>query len=87
MIARDQVFSDTKVYLDGAAFHNCTFERCEIVISGFIGCNLNNPRFIDCRWTVAGPAQNTFELLGALYKAGAVDLIEKTFDSIRGRPA
>jgi hypothetical protein len=48
------------------------------------GCTLVDPRFIDCKWTVRGPAENTFSLLSALYKAGATDLIEATFNQIRG---
>jgi hypothetical protein len=85
MIAYDQVFKDTKVFLDGSSFHNCRFEGCEIVISGFMGCNLVDPRFVDCRWTVSGPAQNTLQLLSALYRSGAIDLVEATFKEIRGQ--
>lgn len=84
MIAYDQTFKDTKIFLDGGSFHRCTFERCEIVISGLIGCTLIDPKFVDCRWTVHGPAETTFQLLAALYKAGAKDLIEGTFNQIRG---
>jgi len=29
---------------------------------------------------------NPFQLLSVLYKAGATDLVEATFDEIRGRP-
>jgi hypothetical protein len=82
MIAYDQVFNDAQVYLDGKSFK---FNRCTIIIHGFIGCTLVDPQFIDCKWSVAGPAQTTFELLSALYKAGAVDLIEATFNQIRGK--
>jgi hypothetical protein len=85
MIAHDQVFTDVQVYLDGSSFYRCKFQRCTIVIHGFLGCTLVDPQFIDCRWTVAGPAQTTFELMAALYRVGAVDLIEATFDQIRGR--
>lgn len=85
MIASDQVFKDTKVFLDGGSFTRCRFERCEIVINGLIGCNLVDPLFVDCRWTVNGPAQTTLQLLSALYSAGAKDLIEATFDQLRGK--
>jgi hypothetical protein len=85
MIASDQVFKGTKVFLDGGSFTRCRFERCEIIINGYLGCNLVDPLFVDCRWTVNGPAQTTFQLLAALYSAGAVDLVEATFDQIRGR--
>lgn len=84
MIAHDKQFADAVVYLDGNSFYRCKFERCTIVINGLIGCTLVDPQFIDCQWTVGGPAQNTFALLSALYKAGAKDLIEATFNQIRG---
>jgi hypothetical protein len=84
MIAYDQVFSDAHIYLDGSAFYRCKFNRCTIVINGLIGCTLVDPQFIDCRWQVSGPAQTTFELMAALYRGGAVDLIEATFNQIRG---
>jgi hypothetical protein len=85
MIAYDQVFNDAQIYLDGKSFYRCKFNRCNIIIHGFIGCTLVDPQFIDCKWNVAGPAQTTFELMSALYKAGATDLIEATFNQIRGK--
>jgi hypothetical protein len=85
MIAYDQTFKDATVYLDGSSFYRCKFERCTVVISGFIGCTVVDPQFIDCKWTVSGPAENTLQLLSSLYKAGAKDLIEATFDSLRGK--
>jgi hypothetical protein len=85
VIAYDQVFTDAHIYLDGSAFYRCKFHRCTVVINGLMGCTLVDPQFVDCRWQVAGPAQTTFELLAALYQAGAVDLIEGTFDQIRGK--
>ena len=87
MIAYDQVYKDAKIHLDGASFYRCRFERCEILISGLMGCDLVEPRFVDCKWTVTGPAQNAFQLLSALYAAGAIDLVEATFDQIRGKRA
>ncbi|HTV29781.1 MAG TPA: hypothetical protein VMF32_18570 [Xanthobacteraceae bacterium] len=84
MIAYDQVFTEAQIYLDGSSFYRCKFHRCTIVINGLLGCNLVDPHFIDCRWIVSGPAQTTFELLAALYRVGAVDLVERTFDQIRG---
>jgi hypothetical protein len=84
MIAHDQTFNDAHVYLDGGSFYRCKFSRCTIVVTGLVGCTLVDPQFIDCKWIVAGPAQTTFELMTALYRAGATDLIEATFDNIRG---
>jgi hypothetical protein len=87
MIAYDQTFQEATIYLDGKSFYRCRFERCTIIINGYLGCTLVDPKFVDCRWTVNGPAQNTFDLMSALYRAGATDLIESTFNTIRGKPA
>ena len=85
MIAYDQTYKEATIYLDGNSFYRCRFERCVVVINGYIGCTLVEPRFIDCRWMVNGPAQNTINLMSALYAAGATELIESTFNAIRGR--
>ena len=85
MIARNQTFSDVTVYLDGSSFYDCVFERCTVVFSGVLPAVLNNPRFVDCKWVAAGPADTTINFLTSLYKAGAKDLIEATFDTIRGK--
>ncbi len=87
MIAYDETFKDAKVFLDGKSFYRCRFERCEIVINGLMGCTLVDPRFVDCSWSFNGPALNTFQLLTALYNAGAKDLIEATFNQVRGNQA
>jgi hypothetical protein len=55
MIAYDQTFKDTKVFPDHNSFHRCRFERCEIIIK-VMGCNRNDPRFVDCKWTEPIPA-------------------------------
>jgi hypothetical protein len=85
MVAYDQIFTEAQIFLDGSSFYRCKFHRCTIVINGLIGCTLVDPQFVDCRWQVSGPAQTTFELMTALYRAGAVGLIEATFDQIRGK--
>lgn len=88
MIARNQTFSDVVVYLDGSSFYDCTFERCTVVISGILPATLHNPRFVNCTWRAAGPAETTINFFASLYKAGAKDLVEATFEQIRGnRPA
>lgn len=85
MIARNQTFSDITVYLDGSSFYDCTFEKCIVVFSGVLPAVLHNPRFVDCQWQAAGPAETTINFLTALYRAGAKDLIEATFERIRGK--
>jgi hypothetical protein len=84
MIAKNQTFSDVTVYLDGSSFYDCTFERCTIVFSCILPTTLHNPRFVDCRWEAAGPAEAMMKFMASLYKVGARDLIEATFSRIRG---
>lgn len=38
-----------------------------------------------CTWHIDGPAGEAMRLLSALYKMGATDLVEATFDNIRGK--
>ena len=85
MIAYDQVYTEAQIFLDGGSFYRCKFHRCTILINGLLGCTLVDPQFVDGRWVVSGPAQTTCELMAALYRAGANDLIEATFDQIRGK--
>ena len=84
MIARNQKFSDITVYLDGASFYDCTFERCTVVFSALLPTTLHNPQFVDCKWQAAGPAEYTINFMASLYKVGARELIEGTFKTIRG---
>jgi hypothetical protein len=83
MIARNQTFSNITVYLDGSSFYDCIFEKCVVVFSGVLPAHLHIPRFVTCQWQAGGPAYTTINFLTALYKAGAKDLIEATFEKIR----
>jgi hypothetical protein len=85
MIAKNEVFTEVTVYIDGASFYDCRFERCTIVFSGLLPAVLHNPMFVDCRFEAAGPADTTIKFLASMYQAGARELIEATFDNIRGR--
>ncbi|MFN3890305.1 MAG: hypothetical protein ACK4MV_07905 [Beijerinckiaceae bacterium] len=85
MIAKGEKFTEVMVTIDGSSFYDCTFERCRVVYSGLLPFTLQNPKFIDCKWEVLGPADNTLKFLGALYNAGANDLVEGTFATIRGK--
>jgi hypothetical protein len=84
MIAQEQDFHDIVVYLDGSTFLRCTFERCRLVYSGLIPSHLEGCSFSGCKWEFAGPAANVIAFFTGLYsQGGGVDLVEKTFDSIR----
>ena len=84
MIAKNQTFTDTAISLDGASFYECTFNRCKLQFSGVLPVVLEGSRMNDCNWEFAGPAANTVGFMAALYKAGARDLIEGAFRTIRG---
>ena len=84
MIAKNEKFSDVTVYLDGASYYDCTFERCNVVFSSLLPTTLSNPKFIDCTWQAVGPAEYTINFMTSLHKVGAHDLIERTFKTIRG---
>lgn len=80
-------FIDQQVLLDGNGYDGCKFERCELLFSGGTPPTLANSSFIDCSWTFDGPAERTLRLLAAMYGGGFQELIERTFDNIRGKPA
>ena len=84
---RDEVvgrsFSSERVVLDGTHFEDCTFDTCTLVYGGgrpphFVRCDFAAPRFV-----FEDAAQNTIQLMSAIY--GGIDerIIEKTFDEIR----
>lgn len=85
MFAKDQTFKNVDIYLDGGSFYDCIFKGCKITLTGqmpftLVGCN-----FDSCQWAVAGLAGETLKILTILYQAGAAEMIETTFDAIRGK--
>ena len=84
MIAYNQKFENITIYLDGGSFYGCQFERCNLVFTGLLGFVMEKPTIQNCNWTPQGPALQTLQLLGTLYKNGATDLIEHLFRSIKG---
>lgn len=86
MIAKNQTFNGVNIVLDGSSFYDCTFENCTIIFSATLPFTLQNPKFTDCKWEMVGPADQTLKYLAALYQAGAQELVEATFDNIRGKP-
>lgn len=85
MIAQGETFTGLTVCLDGGTFVDCHFERCTIVISGQLPIALENPKFSDCQWSFIGPASTTVSFMAAMHRAGAVELIEATCNSIMGK--
>ena len=88
MTAEKQRFTDKRIFLDGASFYGCRFERCTFIFSGVNPCALEGCAFgPGCQWEMEGPAKNTLEFLTALYRGGAKEMIDATIDAVRqGRP-
>jgi hypothetical protein len=88
---KDATFSDQHVMVDGNQYFGCNFTRCEMIYAGGdmpqLG-SLNAPpnKFDSCTWRFDGPAERTVDFMRRLYEGGFQDLIERTFDSIRGKP-
>ncbi len=85
MLAQDQTFSGVTIALDGASFYRCTFENCTLTYSGLMPVTLENNRYVNCRWNLVGPAKATLDFMGAIYKLGFSELMERTFDLIRSQ--
>ncbi|MCS3754188.1 DUF5067 domain-containing protein [Salinibacter ruber] len=78
-----QSFSSERVVLDGTHFEDCTFDTCTLVYGGgrpphFVRCDFAAPRFV-----FEDAAQNTIQLMSAIYNGIDERIIEKTFDEIR----
>ncbi len=86
MIADNTTFKGKSVILDGGSFYNCEFDGCILVFNGLLPVTLEGCSFNNCSWEFSGPARNTVNFMKALYESGATDLIENTFQDIRGEP-
>lgn len=85
MIAENETFTEKKIQLDGSNFSRCTFNRCTLVFSGLMPANLDDCKFFDCTWAMAGSALSALQFLQGLYTIdGGAEVVEKTFDNIRG---
>lgn len=86
MIAHSKNFRDMTIYLDGATFENCKFERCIFVYSGALPLSLKGNTLIDCEWQFTGAAELALQFLTALHAQGgdARQLVENTIACIRG---
>jgi hypothetical protein len=85
MIARDQTFNDMRIVVDGCAFYNCTFRSCVFIYCASLPVVMENNRFDrNCRWEFDRAAKSTMDFLATMYRAGATQLVENTFDAIRG---
>jgi len=85
---RNETFSEVAIVVDGHDYAGCRFDRCRIVYCGAAAVSVTGCTFNDCEWAFDGPAAKTVQFMAALYAMGgtAQQLIERTFDNIRGKP-
>ncbi len=84
MIGRNQKYKELTISVDGSSFYGCTFDSCTLVFSGLLPIVLEGNKFKDCKWQFSGPAKATLDFMAAIYAAGSGDVIERTFEVIRG---
>lgn len=82
----NRTFTDEPVLLDDHIFVNCTFVRCKLVFCAVVPVSMDSPTFTDCKWALSGPAELTLRYMTTLYAGGLSQLVEATFNSIRGKP-
>ena len=86
-MAKGMTYVDSRVDIDGKEFLESRFENCEFVYSGGALPTLGDCVFVNCRWSFVGPAGRTIQLMSKMYAGGMRELIEHTFDNIRGAAA
>ena len=86
MIAENRTFKNRRINLDGCSFYSCQFNGCTLVYSAFMPVGFDKCTFVnDCNWQFQGPAANMLEFMSVLYASGAKELIDLTFEKIRGQ--
>ena len=85
----DKIFRNERIELHGKAFHNCTFENCELVFDGDRPPTFKDNRFVDAVFVFTGAATRTLYLLSNIYHAGegGKEVVEKTFAAPAPDPA
>jgi hypothetical protein len=81
---RGRHFEQETVCLDDQVFDNCTFDKCELIITGAGPYVLRDNIFMDCQFRFTGHAANTLAFLAMLHKSGAARTVEDLFNEIRG---
>jgi len=87
MIHQDKTFEDERIELSDNIFHRCKFKRCELVFDGHRSPTFEDNQFVDSVFVFAGSAVRTLYFLANIYHAGpgGREVVEQTFDDIRGR--
>jgi hypothetical protein len=83
---QNETFRKQRIELHGKAFHNCTFEDCELVFDGDRPPTFKDNRFVDSVFVFTGAATRTLYLLSNIYHSGdgGREVVERTFADIRG---
>ncbi len=66
----NEVFEDVRVILDGRAFFNCTFRRCQMTLLTGAFSFSGEQQFIDCTWDVGGPVEAALKFLDYIRGGG-----------------
>jgi len=85
MYAKGETFTDVHLVMDGDSYYDCVFENCKLTFTGQLGVTLKDCKFNNCTFAFSGPASDALLLMQALYEQGATEMIETTFDVIRGK--
>lgn len=82
---QNETFRQQRIELHGKAFHNCTFEGCELIFDGDRPPTFKDNRFVDSVFVFTGAATRTLYLLSNIYHAGdgGREVVERTFADIR----
>ena len=85
MIYRDQAFNAERIELHGNAFHNCTFQDCELIFDGGRPPTFKDNRFVNSVFVFTDAAVRTLYLLSNIYHAGegGKQVIEESIRDIR----
>ncbi len=87
MLMKNKKIRNTSISLDGGTFEHCDFDKCELIFSGYLPVAFHHCKFgPDTKWSFSGPANNTVMFMQAIYASGATELLENTFEQIRGNP-
>ena len=87
MIARDQVFSNMRIVVDGCSFYGCTFRSCVFIYCAALPVVMESCTYEGgCKWEMDRAARHTLDFLALMYRSGATHAVETAFDLIRGKP-
>ena len=78
-----EIIENQTVFVDGRDFHGAEFRNCLLIYSGG-GVKMGSTTQKNCQWKFDGPAGRTLYGMKELYKHGHANMIERTFDYIRG---